>query len=163
VVTPFLALFLNKDHTVAAAPPTPPRGPPRLGSIHHVRGRDPDQVPRSATRATEAPHCGVDQRPQRGGHTEGVIGTCLNMLDRCRGERHVGVGERSQSAAVCVQEPSGRGKLSTCSYDTSFAFWRSNSSGVKIPWSRSAASLASSSATERSGVTGPSPVTLSTG
>jgi len=25
---------------VAAAPPTPPRGPPRLGSIHHVRGRD---------------------------------------------------------------------------------------------------------------------------
>jgi len=41
VVTPFLALFLNKDHTVAAAPPTPPRGPPRLGSIHHFRGRNP--------------------------------------------------------------------------------------------------------------------------
>jgi len=45
VVTPFLALFLNKDHTVAAAPPTPPRGPPRLGSIHHVRGRDPGRQP----------------------------------------------------------------------------------------------------------------------
>jgi len=30
---------------VAAAPPTPPRGPPRLGSIHHVRGRDPTPSP----------------------------------------------------------------------------------------------------------------------
>jgi hypothetical protein len=26
----------------------------------------------------------VDQRPQRGGHSEGVIGTCLKVLDRFR-------------------------------------------------------------------------------
>jgi len=82
---------------------------------------------------------------------------------RRRGERHVGVGERSQAATVCAYEPSGRRKLRTSSYDRSFAFWRSNSSGVKIPWSRSAASLASSSATELANVAGPSAVTLSTG
>ena len=48
-----------------------------------LRGQ-PDQVPRSATRAAEAPHRGVDQRPQRGGHTEGVVGMCLKVLDGFR-------------------------------------------------------------------------------
>jgi len=41
VVTPFWFLLPIKDHTMAAAPPVPPRRLKEFGSLRHVRGRDP--------------------------------------------------------------------------------------------------------------------------